>query len=60
MYLWSYFLRERLILEKKKKYSILTLSFFILLYALPAAHIQVNLDLDCLPRTRNTHYKPED
>ena len=42
------------------KYSILTLSFFILLYALPAAHIQVNLDLDCLPRTRNTHYIPED
>ena len=40
--------------------SILTLSFFILLYALPAAHIQVNLDLDSLPRTRNTHYKPED
>ena len=40
--------------------SILTLSFFILLYSLPVAHTQVNLDIDYSSRTRNTRYKPED
>ena len=40
--------------------SILTLSFFILLYSLPVAHTQVNPDIDYSSRTRNTHYKLED
>ena len=40
--------------------SILTLSFFILICSLPAAHTQAYLDIDCLSRTLNTHYKLED
>ena len=60
MYFLASFERQSLSLYWKDALTIsFTLSFFILLYALPAAHIQINLDLDCLPRTRSTHYKPE-